>query len=74
MVDISMCQDTECPMRAKCYRYRAAPSDHWQSYMIMPRKGDQCNYYEPFKMPKPKYFRPLKEVDEINTNPKPIKD
>lgn len=31
MPDITMCVNKQCPLRAKCYRYRAVPST-WQSY------------------------------------------
>lgn len=31
MPDITMCVNTECPLRDKCFRYRAKP-DEWQSY------------------------------------------
>lgn len=32
MPDITMCCNRECPLREKCYRYRARPSKYWQSY------------------------------------------
>ncbi|RYF12777.1 MAG: hypothetical protein EOO40_00435 [Deltaproteobacteria bacterium] len=35
MSDITMCANTRCTLRGKCYRYLAVPSDFWQSY---------CNY------------------------------
>lgn len=31
MPDITMCVNKQCPLRGKCYRYRAVPDD-WQSY------------------------------------------
>ena len=31
MPDISMCINSDCPLRSKCYRYRVKPSD-WQSF------------------------------------------
>ena len=41
MPDISMCQDHNCPLKEKCYRYRAIPSQ-WQSYSIPDREGKKC--------------------------------
>lgn len=31
MPDITMCVNKQCPLRSKCYRYRAVPST-WQSF------------------------------------------
>lgn len=31
MPDITMCVNKQCPLRSKCYRYRAVP-DGWQSF------------------------------------------
>ena len=31
MADIAMCANTTCPLRGKCYRYRAIP-DMYQTY------------------------------------------
>jgi hypothetical protein len=32
MPDISMCTNSNCEDREECYRYRAVPSEHWQSF------------------------------------------
>lgn len=32
MPDIDMCTNSLCPLRDKCYRYRAHPTPHGQSY------------------------------------------
>ena len=32
MPDITMCEGTECPWKAKCYRHTANPSEFRQSY------------------------------------------
>lgn len=32
MPDITMCSNVNCPVREQCYRYRAKPDEHWQSY------------------------------------------
>lgn len=33
MPDISMCQNEDCLLRMKCYRFTATPSEYWQSYV-----------------------------------------
>jgi hypothetical protein len=52
MPDITMCKNWRCPLRLKCWRYTAFPSEHWQSYFVglqTPRKnGDEpatCDYF-----------------------------
>jgi len=30
--DIAMCDNTECPRRQDCYRYRAVPTERRQAY------------------------------------------
>lgn len=32
MPDITMCENKECPLKDKCFRYTATPSEHIQSY------------------------------------------
>lgn len=47
MPDISMCNDKDCPMAAKCYRNPASgtkPSEFRQSWMASPRIGEECEY------------------------------
>lgn len=54
MPDISMCINSGCPLRSKCYRYRVKPSD-WQSFAKFEPKnkpfgdyGDKvldCDYF-----------------------------
>ena len=38
MPDITMCTNEECPMKHKCYRYTAKPSEYSQSYGIFKPK------------------------------------
>jgi hypothetical protein len=47
MPDISMCQNTTCPSRMKCYRYRAKPNGDRQSWAAFaPADGDPiCNAF-----------------------------
>lgn len=33
MPDITMCVNKQCPLRRRCYRYRAVPGT-WQSYAL----------------------------------------
>lgn len=47
MVDISMCRGIGCDKRNSCYRHRAVPSPHWQSYMQPNEVGDACKWYQP---------------------------
>lgn len=41
MVDISLCANSVCPLRQKCYRFRAIPSEVWQAYSM----------FKPYKLP-----------------------
>ena len=45
MPDISMCQNTMCNRRLKCYRYMAIPTPMWQSYGEFPEQDDKCKYF-----------------------------
>ena len=45
MSDITMCLDTECPQKERCYRYTGTPKKIWQSYFFeSPKKMDGCEY------------------------------
>lgn len=46
MPDISMCEGGECPLKEKCYRFKAKPSKYRQSYFEKPPyKKDKCDYF-----------------------------
>lgn len=52
MVDVTLCMNNHCPLRDKCYRYRAIPDKYWQSYSkFEPHKstgwkgGYECDYF-----------------------------
>ena len=53
MPDISMCDNTKCPVRKWCYRYRAISNYPWQSYCHYEPKSyenigtctDQCEHF-----------------------------
>lgn len=52
MPDITMCNNSKCPIAQWCYRYRAIPTPHWQSYAHFEPKSyknigtitDQCEH------------------------------
>ena len=46
MPDITLCVNNKCPLRNKCYRYRAYP-DEWQSFCrFEPEKNNtECRYF-----------------------------
>lgn len=45
MADIAMCRNHECPSRLSCYRYRAKPHPHRQSYRDFKNEGEKCDFY-----------------------------
>jgi len=65
MPDITKCNDKECPLKDKCYRYWSK-ADEYQSYFVeSPRDGDKCEHYwerQPYK------------VDDSNVNPIRLKE
>ena len=62
MPDISMCTNTDCPSRGKCYRYLARPSDPWQTYskFEVTDGADRC---DSFWDAKGRHVRTLEEAD-----------
>jgi len=60
MPDISMCNGGECPNKDECYRYRAYPKKHMQSYMtIPPFVQEGCSEFIEID------GRPIRKVDDI---------
>jgi hypothetical protein len=50
MPDISMCSDTDCPSREKCYRFMAQPSEFmqsWGSFGVLRGSDEKCSYFWP---------------------------
>jgi len=45
MPDISMCLNKKCPLRDKCYRYKAIPTPGWQTITDF-KYDDGCEYFE----------------------------
>lgn len=52
MVDVTLCVNNHCPLRDKCYRYRAIPDKYWQSYSKFEphtntgwKDGFECDYF-----------------------------
>jgi len=41
MPDISMCNNSDCKVKDKCYRYMAKP-DYWQAYSNFFYEKDDC--------------------------------
>lgn len=47
MPDISMCANTQCPLRKKCYRYRAFPGMYQTYADFKPKNEKECdNFWE----------------------------
>lgn len=45
MADITMCRGENCPLKEKCYRYKAKPST-WQSYFVeVPYNEKGCDKF-----------------------------
>lgn len=46
MPDITMCPGTGCPLKDKCYRYTATPSELQSIFMEPPYKyGELCSHF-----------------------------
>ena len=46
MPDITMCNGNHCELAQTCYRYKANPTLHYQSYFCeAPIKNGKCDYY-----------------------------
>ena len=48
MPDITMCKSIFCPLKTKCYRYTATPSEYWQSYFMdspYSEEKEECKYF-----------------------------
>ena len=63
MPDITMCKGQGCKLRDTCYRYRAWPNTHIQSYFLNPPvKDDECEWYESIEGRFPPSLRPIKDI------------
>lgn len=50
MPDISMCTGDDCPIKEKCYRFTAIPSEYRQSYFLLPpyqKDTESCSMFWP---------------------------
>lgn len=46
MPDVTMCENKKCPLRHKCYRFKAIPFEYWQSFANFEPKNDkECDYF-----------------------------
>jgi len=49
MPDCTLCEGTGCPIKEKCYRYRAIPSEYRQAYFDeVPYKEGKCDEFIKF--------------------------
>lgn len=44
-MDITKCQDEECPRKKECYRYMAPASDYQSYFVDSPRTDKGCEYF-----------------------------
>ena len=45
MPDITMCVGDECPIKEKCYRFMAKPSEYQYYFMEAPYRDGKCEHY-----------------------------
>jgi len=51
--DITMCCNYDCPLKGKCYRYRAVPDGDYQSFALFkfcdtsPQNQTECDHFWP---------------------------
>tara|TARA_R110000782_G_scaffold138615_1_gene231165 strand:+ start:973 stop:1125 length:153 start_codon:yes stop_codon:yes gene_type:complete len=45
MADISMCEGKGCEAKETCYRFKATPNKHRQSYIKPDIRSGGCDYY-----------------------------
>lgn len=43
--DITMCNGDNCPVKKKCYRYTAKPSEYQSYFVESPIKDGKCDHY-----------------------------
>ncbi len=52
MADITMCTGEGCPAKERCFRFRAVPNRHWQSYFQKPPWQEDtyhCEYFAEYE-------------------------
>ena len=52
MPDITMCNGNNCPVKKKCYRYTAKPSEYQSYFIEAPFKDGKCDHYWEIVKPK----------------------
>lgn len=45
MPDIAMCSGDGCPLKEKCYRFTAKPSEYQSYFADPPIKDGKCDHY-----------------------------
>ena len=50
MADITMCEGRDCPLKEKCFRFKANPAKMCQTYFSeAPYKDGECDYFWPIE-------------------------
>lgn len=62
MPDLTLCYQDACPVAAECYRYRAVPDEHWQSWIVFQSFG--CTEFIPIE------GKPVRTMQEIERSRK----
>ena len=54
MPDITLCNNSTCTNKLKCYRYTAVPNELYQSYARFEQEDEsgRCEFYWPNKPPR----------------------
>jgi hypothetical protein len=47
MPDISMCINENCPVKLRCYRHTATPTEYRQAYMFFKWDDTGCDHFWP---------------------------
>jgi hypothetical protein len=51
MPDISMCINENCPVKLRCYRHTATPTEYRQAYMFFKWDDTGCDHFWPNEEP-----------------------
>ena len=49
MPDLTLCTNSDCKLTEFCFRYKAKPSEHSQSYCRFEPGNDNCDFFIPIK-------------------------
>ena len=45
MPDLTLCTNSECQFTKFCFRYKANPSEHMQSYCRFEQDNEHCEFF-----------------------------